>query len=97
MFVFGLPFLILFLMCIYLLKQYFSDKPSSLKKLVIGMILMLIGALGFETISNFVTGSFWYIEAVFEEGFEMIGVTVMLWATYDMAIDYMPDMDQRNV
>ena len=97
MFVFGLPFVALFLLWAYSLKHHFSDKPSSFKKLVIGMIIMLTGALGFEFLSNFVENSFWVIEVTFEEGLEMIGVTVMLWAVYDMAIDYMPNMDQKIV
>jgi len=92
MFVFGLPFLTLFLMFAYSIRQHFSDKPSSFRKLGIGMAIMLTGALGFEALSNFID-NFRVIPIVFEEGFEMIGVTVMLWAAYEMAIDYMSDMD----
>lgn len=91
MFVIGLPFLALFLLFAHSLKQQISDKPSSLKKLVIGMLIMLTGALGFELLSNFTENTLLVIEVVFEEGLEMIGVTVMLWAVYDMAIDYLPD------
>ncbi|MBN4054496.1 hypothetical protein JYT87_02180 [Nitrospira defluvii] len=93
MFVFGLPFLALFLLIVYSLKHHFSDKPFAFEKLVIGMIIMLIGALGFETLSNFIGKGFLFIEIVLEEGLEMIGVTVMFWAMYDIAIDYMPGMD----
>ena len=93
MIVFGLPFLAFFLLLAYSVKRHISDKPSSLRKLVIGMAIMLTGALGFELLSNFVENGYWDILTVFEEGLELIGVTVMLWAVYDMAIDYMPDMN----
>ena len=96
MFVFGLPFLIFFLLLAHSLKQHISDKASSLKKLVIGMAIMLAGALGFELLSNFVAARFWFIEVTFEEGLEMIGATVMLWAVYDMAIDYIPNMGSER-
>jgi len=88
MFLFGLPFLALFLRLVYLLKQQIHDKKSSLIKLVVGMLIMLTGALGFETLSNFVVRDFLAVEIVFEEGLEMIGATVMLWAVYEMAKDF---------
>lgn len=84
-FVLGLPFLIIFLLLVKLLKQNFSDHLGSLKKLVVGMLVMLSGALGIETLSNFAQSSFaYYAQVTVEEGLEMIGVTIMLWATYDM-------------
>ena len=89
MFVLGIPFLTFFLLLAYSFKQHISEKPSSLKKLVIGMIILLTGALGFDCLGNFIhTNVYWIIEITFEEGLEMIGVTVMLWAVYDLAIDY---------
>lgn len=97
MFVIGIPFLIIFLLFACSLRQFFSHNLSSLLKLVAGMIIMLIGALGFETISNFVGGTFWHIEVCFEEGLEMVGVTVMLWAIYDVTAEYLPGLDQRTV
>jgi len=93
MFVFGIPFLALFLLTAFSLKSYYSDKPSAFGKLIIGMIIMLAGALGFETYSNFVGDIFWFIEVAFEEGLEMIGATVMFWAQYDRAIEYIQDID----
>lgn len=97
MFLFGLPFFALFLLWAYSTKQYFSEKPFKLKKLVIGMCILLFGALGFESLSNFVENSLFVAEVVFEEGLEMIGATVILWSVYDMALEYIPGMDQNNV
>lgn len=97
MIIIGIPFLALFLWLSYSLKYHFSNKPSSLKKLVLGMIVMLSGALGFEFLSNFVEEDLWIIEVAFEEGLEMAGVTIMLWAMYEMATDYLPDLNQDNI
>lgn len=97
MFVFGLPFIVFFLLLAYSMKNFFSEQLSSFRKLIIGMFIMLTGALGFETLSNFVENGFLVSEIVFEEGLEMIGVTVMLWALYDVTIDFMAHLDQKNL
>ena len=87
MFVLGLPFLIFFLFYTYTLKKYFSVNQSSINKLIIGMIVMLTGALGFELLSNFIDVRYLFIEVLFEEGLEMIGATIMLWAVYELVED----------
>ena len=94
MFLFGLPFLALFLLWAYSIKYYF-DKPSSFKRLIVGMITMLSGALGFELLSNFVENTL-YI-TMFEEGLEMIGATIILWSVYDMTVEYLPGINQKIV
>ena len=97
MFLIGLPFLALFLLWAYSIKQVFSEKLFTLKKLVIGMCILLFGALVIESLSNFVDNGLLVAEITIEEGLEMIGATVILWAVYDMALEYLPDMDQNNV
>ena len=84
-FTIGLPFLIFFLLYAYLLKINFPEYQSSIKKLIIGMLIMLSGALGLELLSNFIDARYWSVEVVLEEGLEMIGATIMLWAVYDVA------------
>jgi len=86
MFVFGLPFIALFVGLIHSVRKNFSDRPSSLKKIVAGMSILLCGALGFEIFYNFVEGSFLITQVVFEEGFEMIGATIIFWAYYDIVM-----------
>ena len=86
-FVLGLPFITFFLFYTYTLKKYFSVNQSSINKLIIGMIIMLTGALGFELLSNFIDVRYWFIEVVFEEGLEMIGATIMFWAVYELVKD----------
>lgn len=89
MFVIGLPFMGLFLLFAYSIKKHLSDKPFSLLKLIGGMIIMLTGALGFELVSNYFVGNkYMFLVVVAEEGLEMVGATIMLWAIYDLAIDY---------
>lgn len=87
--VLGLPFLGLFLLWARTLKRYVSDN-SSLNKLVLGVCIMLSGALGCEFLSNFIGSSFLEAELIAEEGLEMIGSTVMLWAVYDLTLQYLP-------
>jgi hypothetical protein len=46
---------------------------------------MFVGALGFETFSNFLPLQGGAVEIAFEEYFEMLGATLMLWAAHDQA------------
>ena len=46
---------------------------------------MFVGALGFETLSNFLPLQGGAVEIAFEEYFEMLGATLMLWAAHDQA------------
>lgn len=97
MFVIGFPFLALFLLWAYLIKQIIFDNLANLRKIVIGMCILLSGALGVEALSNFVENSLYVAAVVFEEGLEMIGATFILWAVYDMALEYIPGMNQKNI
>ena len=88
MFVIGIPFLLFFLWFIHSIKKDLVLHSKSLKKLVLGMLIMLSGALGFEFLSNFADSHILILDIVMEEGLEMIGATIMLWAVYEMTIDY---------
>jgi hypothetical protein len=97
MFLFGLPFAALFFVWLYSVKKQIFENPSAIKKLVIGMVLFLLGALGFETISNFIRKDLLVYEVVLEEGLEMIGATVMFWSVYEMSLKYIPCVFQEEV
>ncbi len=97
MFIIGPVFIAFLLVLANSLKHHFSNKPSSLKKLAVGMGMLLTGALGIDFLTNFVENKFWVIAVAFEEGLEMIGATVMLWAVYEVGIVYMPGFDQKDV
>lgn len=91
MLVIGIPFLILFLLWIRSVRKSLG-MPSVGRKLVTGMGIMLAGALGCELLSNFIGKSLQVVELALEEGLEMVGATVMLWAVYDLAAEYVPEL-----
>ncbi|MEM8808848.1 MAG: hypothetical protein AAGF01_22750 [Cyanobacteria bacterium P01_G01_bin.38] len=84
MFLVGIPFLAFFLLWIYWLRKKLVDHRSSITMLVIGVTVLLTGALGFEIISNFLEGSLWRAGVALEEGCEMVGATIVLWAVCNM-------------
>ena len=86
-FVIGVPFIILFKAYVSSIKQHFQAHQQAFKKLLLGMAIMLGGAVGVETLVNFISYEYIFLEVVLEEGMEMIGATIMLWAAYEMALD----------
>ena len=84
MFVVGIPFLIIFLWWINRLRQELASYSADILLLVIGMIILLTGALGVELLSNFVYDAAWKLTVAVEEGLEMLGLTVMCWAVCNM-------------
>ena len=91
----GIPLLIFFILWIYSMSKQINEKPASLKKMIIGMMVMLSGALGFDSLANFAEEN-WRICILFEEGFEMIGVTIILWSAYELTSDFFTDMVVKN-
>jgi hypothetical protein len=75
MFVIGVPFIILFGVIILVIRTYFRRAPR----------IMLAGALGVETLSNFVEpDSVDRILLIMAEEFcEMLGGTIVLWGSYE--------------
>lgn len=92
----GLPFLLIFLLWVRSVRKQIS-MPSAVSKLVTGMGIMLAGALGCELLSNFIGKSLQVVELVLEEGLEMMGATVMMWAVYDLAVQYLPTFEAAPV
>ncbi|WP_152532221.1 hypothetical protein [Leptolyngbya sp. Heron Island J] len=84
MFVIGIPFIIFFLLWIYRLRKELINYRANLRLLTVGMGILLTGAVGFESVSNFLYGTAWLIEVAFEEGFEMVGVSVIWWSMCNM-------------
>lgn len=87
MFAIGIPFIILFIVYANSIWQHFQSNQQAFKKLLLGMAVMLTGAIGLETLVNFISYEYKFFEVVLEEGMEMVGATIMLWAAYDMALD----------
>ncbi len=77
----GIPFLIGFYLYLSVIKKYFSEAPRSFLTLAAGMAVFLLGAVGFELVSNFLPeGRPTYLVRLLEESFEMFGASIMLWA-----------------
>ena len=88
MFVIGAPFVAATGCYVYALREYFAAAPGVLLKASVGFGIFMAGALGLETISNFVPACSLggMIRVLLEEGCEMVGVTVILWAAYDLLL-----------
>lgn len=86
MFVVGGPFVALVLALGAWLSPYVSGAPAAAQRIGIGMVVMLSGALGIETLSNFVVPeSMWAtVEIAAEEFVEMVGATLVLWGGLDL-------------
>ena len=86
MLLFGIPFVAGFFGIIFMLRRYLNTVPGVLPKFLLGFAIFAIGATLIEILSNYVIyGSFWYyMEATCEEGCEMLGVTIILWAFHDL-------------
>ena len=89
MIVIGLPFLFGFLCLLWLSLPYFEQTRSALAKLGIGMLLLLLGALGVETLSNIPERHSWgmVLQVLVEEACEMLGATIMVWGGIELAAE----------
>lgn len=85
----GVPLVILFVGLIGAVRPYLARVPGAFVKLVAGMALVLTAAIGVDALSNFVVeGSLpGVVQIVIEEVAEMIGVTTVLWGSYELIRD----------
>ncbi len=82
MFAIGLPFLASFLVLVRCARRYFSQSPDAAPRLVLGIIVLLSGAVGVEILTNWfsepgTTG--FLLEVCAEELLEMLGATIIVW------------------
>lgn len=83
----GAPFLLVVIGLFSAIRSYLTHPPYLIRMFLIGLCIMMIGALGVETLHNFVgaQGSRLRFILIFgEEVCEMFGVTMMLWASVDL-------------
>ena len=85
-FVLGLPFAALLLGLLAAVRPYFRAHRAVLPRVLIGMFVMLVGAIGMELFSNFVDRGtdLWMLQIMAEEVLEMVGATLVLWAGLDL-------------
>ncbi len=86
MFVIGVPFLAFFVGLVFSIRSYFQPAPGAFVKVLLGMAITLAGAIGIETLSNFVAPNSVYdgLQVFFEELCEMLGATIVLWGSYEL-------------
>jgi hypothetical protein len=86
MFVIGIPFLVIFVGLTFSLRSYFQHAPGAFVKILLGMAITLGGAIGLETLYNFVAASSVYsgLQNFAEEMCEMLGSTIVLWGSYEL-------------
>jgi hypothetical protein len=85
-FVVGVPVFLGCLQVLWSMKKYFTRSLNLFRKMMIGTIIFFGGAIGVEVLSN-IPGSHTFgsvLQNIFEEGTEMVGVTVLFWAAYDL-------------
>ena len=84
-FLVGIPFIVFFLGWVYQLRKKLVGYGSEIKMMVMGVFLLLSGALGIELISNFLYSTpIQMVGILLEEGLEMLGATVIFWAVLRM-------------
>jgi hypothetical protein len=68
------------------IRSYFRRAPGAFVKIFVGMAISLAGALGIETLSNFVDfdSVSGIIQVTAEELCEMGGGTIILWGSYEL-------------
>lgn len=85
MFLVGIPFIVFFLLWLHRLRKKLIGYGAEINRLGMGVFLLLLGALGIELLSNFLSNnSSQLIGIALEEGLEMIGATVIFWAVLSM-------------
>ena len=86
MFVIGVPFITFFGVLIVMVKTYFRSVPDALFKIIVGTAITLGGAIGIETLANFVghNPTYGILQVISEELCEMVGGTIALWGSYDV-------------
>jgi hypothetical protein len=83
----GVPTLVLLLAMWNRLRPYFGGSAGTNRRFIIGTCLLIVGAAGLDFVANFVASSSNYVQALqvlVEEGSEMLGVTILCWAAWDL-------------
>lgn len=94
MFILGPAFAILIFFLISKLRPYIKRRPGFFRKYATGIVIFIGSACGIEVFANFaLTPLLTHLQIFFEELGEMIGVTVILWAVYELLSEAAPAID----
>ena len=87
MFLLGVPFLILATLWLYWFTGRFHPPTRIVRKMTAGTLVFLTGAVVVEGFSNAIPDDYsleYALQVLVEESLEMIGITIVLWAVYDL-------------
>jgi len=84
--VFAIPLVIAIVVLGIVVRPYLEHKRAAFTLIVVGMAMVLVGALGIEALSNLVeVGSTeGTIQVLVEEALELVGATTVLWGCYGL-------------
>jgi hypothetical protein len=85
-FLLGIPFVLLMGSLLVAVRAYFGRAPDALRKIVLGLAVMLAGAIGVEVLSNLVVPDSLAaaLQVLSEESLEMLGATIVLWGAFEV-------------
>jgi hypothetical protein len=90
MFGIGIPFVAFCVLLFVCIRLYLVGARVPVRLVAAGMVVMLSGAVGVETLSNFVVPDtpLAYAQAVVEELLEMVGATLVFWGAIELLSIY---------
>jgi hypothetical protein len=94
--VIGLPFAVLVIALLRQMSAFLAEAPGTRPLIALGFGLLLLGAIGFEALSNFAVpadhvgpsseASGYFTIVLIEETLEMMGGSVLVWASLHLAL-----------
>ena len=84
MFVIGLPAVGTIGSLFWYARSYLRIVPAALSRCIAGLVIFASGAMGMETLGNFVEGSAFTVAIAAEELGEMLGITTVLWGILEL-------------
>lgn len=94
----GLPFAAVFGFLVFATYRFLETVPNTVFRLSAGMAVLLTGALGVEAITNFLgTDGHYVVGVAFEEGLELAGGSILMWAGFTFLLRHKSMQELRNV
>lgn len=81
----GLPTMVLMAWMLKRARGAWASVPAVTSRFVLGLVIFFSGALLIETLANIEMSGMWlWLQVSAEEGCEMVGVSLILWAVMDL-------------
>jgi hypothetical protein len=92
----AIPFIVFITLFAFKFKDLFITNIKDYILLVKGIVVFLTGAVVIEYLQNFTPCSLSHFFIMVEEGFEMVGSTIMLWSMYNLSLPYTKDVLKKK-